>query len=73
MGTLDPDGWAADAVAIRVRVNGLIRWAFVVLVAVLLYTIAEVSRRMRAMYLLAGLGIVVYLTGLVGGLSTVFF
>ena len=70
---LDPDGWAAAADEIRDRIQGLVRWAFVLLAAVLLYTIAEVSTRMRAMYAFACAGFVVYVVGLVGGLTTVFF
>ena len=72
-GNLDPDRWARAAIDIRVRVNGLIRWAFLVLVAVLLYTLAEVSTRPRVVYAFAGAGLAVYLAGVVGGLTTVFF
>lgn len=70
---LDPDRWALAAVAIRVRVNGLVRWAFLMLVAVLLYTVAEVSRRTRVVYAFVGAGFAVYLVGVVGGLTRVFF
>lgn len=72
-GNLDPEGWASAATDIRVRVNGLIRWAFFVLVAVLLYTLAEVSTRRRLAYSFAAAGLVVYLASVAGGLSTVFF
>jgi hypothetical protein len=72
-GSLDPGGWARQARDIRVRMNGLSRWAFVVLVSVLLYAIAEVSQRRRSMYALAGAGLVVYAAGMAGGFSTVFF
>lgn len=66
---LDPDHWARAAADIRVRVNRLTRWAFVVLIAVLLYTIAEVSTRTRRVYAFAGAGLLVYLCGLAFGLS----
>ncbi len=72
-GNLDPDRWARAAHDIRVRVNGLIRWAFVALLAVLLYTVAEVAARPRVVYAFLGAGLVVYLAGVVGGLTTVFF
>ncbi|MGE5274293.1 MAG: hypothetical protein ACM3QU_11130 [Verrucomicrobiota bacterium] len=71
--SLDPGHWARAANDIRVRVRTLTRWAFVMLVAVLLYTAAEVSRRRRVGYALAAGGLTVYLTGLVIGLTTVFF
>ncbi len=72
-GNLDPDRWARSAEEIRVRINGLVRWSFVLLVSVLLYTLAEVSQRWRAVVGLTCLGLVVYVVGLVGGLTTVFF
>ena len=71
--SLDPAHWARAADEIRVRVRGLTRWAFVLLVAVLAYTLAEVSTRPRLSSVLLGCGIAVYLSGLVGGLATVFF
>jgi hypothetical protein len=71
--SLDPEGWATAARDIRGRVLGLTQWAFLVLVAVLLYTIAEVTTRSRLTYVLAGCGVAVYLAGLVGGLTTRFF
>jgi len=70
---LDPDKWARHAETLRVRINGLVRWAFVVLVSVLLYAIAEISRRLRNAYAFTCAGLVVYITGLVGGFSAVFF
>jgi len=71
---LDPDRWATEAVAIRDRVSGLTRWAFLMLAAVLLYTVAEVATtRRRVTYALAGVGLATYAIGLVGGLSTYFF
>jgi hypothetical protein len=71
--SLDPGQWAGAAEDIRVRVTRLARWAFVALVAVLLYTLAEVSTRRRSAYVLVCCGVAVYLTGLVGGLTTAFF
>jgi len=71
---LDPDRWAAEAVSIRDRIGGLMRWAFLMLIAVLLYTVAEVATtRKRTAYALVGVGLAVYAVGLVGGLSTYFF
>jgi hypothetical protein len=72
-GALDPDRWAAAASAIRVRVNGLTRWALVALLAIPLYTLAEMGRRRRTMYGFGAVGLVVYLVGLVGGLTSVFW
>ena len=72
-GNLDPENWARAATEIRVRVNGLIKWAFCVLIAVLLYTLAEVSTRRRLTLAFAGAGLIVYVASVVGGLSTVFF
>jgi hypothetical protein len=70
---LDPGRWAQAANDIRVRVRDLTHWAFLMLIAVLLYTAAEVSRRRWLGYALIACGLAVYLTGLVVGLTTVFF
>jgi hypothetical protein len=70
---LNPDRWAREADAIRVRINGLTWWAFVALLAVPLYTLAQISTRRRMVVALAAAGVVVYLTGLVGGLATRFW
>ena len=70
---LDPDRWANSADEIRDRMKGLVRWACVVLGAVLLYTIAEVSPRLRNALVIGAAGLAVYLAGLIGGLSTVFW
>jgi hypothetical protein len=72
-GSLDPNHWALAADHIRVRTRDLTRWAFLAVLAILLYTIAEVALPRRAAYAALGLGVVVYLGGLVGGLSTAFF
>jgi hypothetical protein len=71
--SLDPDRWAAAASTIRVRVNGLTRWALVVLLAIPLYTLAEMGHRKRTMYGFGAAGLVVYLVGLLGGLTSVFW
>jgi hypothetical protein len=53
--------------------NGLTRWALVVLLAIPLYTLAEMGRRRRTMYGFGAAGLIVYLVGLVGGLTSVFW
>jgi hypothetical protein len=72
-GKLDPSGFARQADDIRDRVNGLIRFAFVIAFAVLLYTLAEVSTRRRRAAAFAAAGIAVYAAAVVGCLSTYFF
>jgi hypothetical protein len=71
--SLDPAHWAAAAIHIRVRVNDLTRWAFLAVLAVLLYTIAEVATRPRVAWIALGCGLAVYLAAVVGAFSTVFF
>jgi hypothetical protein len=70
---LNPDHWARAALDIRERVRGLTRWAFLLLIAVLVYTAAEVTTRRRTAYALVCCGFAIYLAGLIGGLTTVFF
>lgn len=70
---LDPDRWAREADAIRVRINGLTHWAFVALLAVPLFTLAQLATRSKMVLLLLAAGLVVYLSGLVGGLATQFW
>ncbi len=70
---LAPARWAAAAVHIRARVNDLTRWAFLCIVAVLLYTVAEVATRRWLAWAAIGSGLVVYLAAVTGALSTVFF
>ena len=72
-GSLDPDHWAAAAVHIRVRVNDLTRWAFLCVLAVLLYTVAEVASRPRVSWAALLSGVAVYVVAVSGALSTVFF
>jgi hypothetical protein len=69
----NPEKWASAANDIRSRVRSLARWAFLMLVAVLLYTIAEVTTPRRIVYVLIAGGLAVYVTGVVIGLSTAFF
>ena len=71
--TLDPDHWAAAAGSIRVRVNHLTRWAFLAVLAILLYTVAEVATRARVAWVALAFGVLVYLAALSGALSTAFF
>jgi hypothetical protein len=70
---LDPGHWASSANHIRSRVKSLARWASLMLLAVFLYTAAEVTRRRRLAYALLVCGAAVFLTGIVLSLSTVFF
>jgi hypothetical protein len=70
---LNPDRWASEADAIRVRINGLTHWAFVALLAVPLFTLAQLATRTKVVVLLVAAGLVVYLTGLVAGLTTQFW
>lgn len=71
--SLDPGHWARAAADIRDRMKGLTRWAFLMLVAVLLYTAAEVATKPRVSYALIGGGLAVYLAALIGGLWMFFF
>ena len=64
-GKLDPSGFATQADDIRKRVNGLVRFAFVIAFAVLLYTLAEVSKRRRTTASFAVAGIAVYTAALI--------
>ena len=71
--SLAPGRWAAAAAHIRFRVNDLTRWAFLAVLAVFLYTVAEVAVRPRLAWVALVAGVAVYLTAFVGALSTVFF
>jgi hypothetical protein len=70
---LNPDRWAREADAIRVRINGLTHWAFVALLAVPLFTLAQLSTRTKMVVSFVAAGLAVYLTGLVAGLATQFW
>ncbi len=73
-GKLDPQSWATASEDIRDRVRGLVLWAFLMVAAVLLFTVAEVfSARKYFLYVAGGAGIVVVLSAGIGGLSTVFW
>ncbi len=73
-GSRDPQASADAAESIRDRVDGLIRWAFVLFVAVLLFTVAQVWRKdARVFWGFAAAGLVLYLVGTVAGLGFVFF
>ena len=70
---LNPNRWASEADAIRVRINGLTHWAFVALLAVPLFTLAQLTGRTKMVVVLVAAGLAVYLTGLVAGLTTQFW
>jgi hypothetical protein len=72
-GKLNPSGFAQQADDIRHRVNGLVRFAFTIAFAVLLYTLAEVSTRRRRAAAFVAAGLVVYAGAVVGCFSTYFF
>jgi hypothetical protein len=71
--SLDPAHWAAQAVDIRARVDNLTRWAFLSVLAVLLYTIAEVATRRWIAWTALVCGLAVYLAAVGGALSSAFF
>ncbi len=73
-GQLNPDRWAQESESIRDRINGLAVWALVMLVAVLMFTVAEANSSRRALFYAAvSVGVVVLLFGAVGGLTVDFF
>jgi hypothetical protein len=73
-GTRDPQGSADAANGIRDRINGLVGWAFLLFVAVLMFTVAQVWRKTPAVfYGFAAAGLLLYLVGAIGGLSYDFF
>lgn len=73
-GKLNPDRWAQEAEGIRDRINGLAVWALIVLLAVLMFSIAEAnSARRPVFYAAMAVGAVVLLSGAVGGLTGDFF
>jgi len=73
-GKLNPGVWAAEANGIRDRINGLAVWVLVMLLAVLLFTIAEAnSVRRPVFYGAVSLGLVVMLVGMAGGMTVDFF
>jgi len=69
-GKLDPDNWADEAEGIRDRIQGLSVWSLLLLVAVLLFTVAQAnSHRRPAFYSFLVLGVVVLLVGAVSGFT----
>ncbi len=73
-GKLNPDRWARGAEEIRDRINGLAVWALIVLLAVLLFTVAEANSTRRAVFYGAmTIGLFVLLGGAALGFSVDFF
>lgn len=73
-GDLNPQVWADDAEAIRDRIEGLSLWSFILLLAVLMMTIAQVNSDRRAVfYTFVALGGVALLVGAVLGFTVDFF
>ena len=73
-GKLNPDRWARGAEQIRDRINGLAVWALIVLLAVLMFTIAEANSARRAVFYGAmAFGVVILVAGAALGLSVDFF
>jgi hypothetical protein len=73
-GRLDPDRWAKEAEQIRDRINGLALWALIVLIAVLMFSIAEAnSARRTVFYGAMAFGVVILVAGATLGLSVDFF
>ena len=73
-GELNPDRWAEESEGIRDRINGLAVWALVMLLAVLLFTVAEANSARRSLsYGAMGIGALVLVIGAVGGLTVDFF
>lgn len=72
-GKLNPNYWAQEAEGIRDRINGLAAWALIMLMAVLLFTVAEAnSARRPVFYAAIAIGGFVLLVGAVGGMTTDF-
>jgi hypothetical protein len=73
-GKLNPNYWAQEAEGIRDRIKGLAAWALIMLMAVLLFTVAEAnSARRPVFYSAITVGAVVLLVGAIGGLTFDFF
>ncbi len=73
-GNLNPDRWAREAEQIRDRINGLAVWSLIVLLAVLMFAIAEAnSARRRVFYGAMALGVVILMAGAAGGITVDFF
>lgn len=73
-GTRNPQASADAAEEIRDRVDGLVRWAFMLFAAVLLLTAADVWRGdTRLLVGLGAAGVLLLVVGIVGGLGFDFF
>lgn len=73
-GKLNPDRWANEAEQIRDRINGLAVWAFIVLFAVLMFSLAEANTTRRPVFYVAiSVGVVVLSVGAFFGLTVDFF
>ncbi len=73
-GSLDPAGWADQAEGIRERIKGLAAWSFMLLGAVLMFTVGQVnSERRPAFYTFMAIGLVALLVGAIGGFSIDFY
>lgn len=71
-GRLDPDHWADEADDLRRRVRGLRVGAFVLILSVAIYTIAQVAQRQVTRVVAGSLGLVVFLTATGVTLATVY-
>lgn len=72
-GDLDPQHWADESDAARVRVRLLIQWVAVLLASVAVLTTAQVTVSHRVRLVAVPLGVALLATGLVGGLTNGFF
>ena len=73
-GKLDPDNWADESEGIRDRIQGLAAWSFMLLGALLLFTVGQVNTHRRPVfYACMTLGVIVLLTGAIVGFSVDFY
>lgn len=73
-GQLDPQVWADESEDIRDRIEGLSVWTFILLAAVLLFTVGQVnSDRKLVFYGFVAVGTIALLFGAIGGFTTDFF
>lgn len=72
-GDLDPQRWADDSDARRGRVRLLTQWVALLLTAVVLLTAAQVTISPRVRQVALPVGVVLYVVGVVGGLTNGFF
>lgn len=71
-GEPDPQRWADESDAIRVRMRDLVHWVGLLLVAVVLFTVAEVTDRTRVRAATALVGVLLLAVVAVGALSNGF-